>query len=94
MGNLPYGNRWEGGIGHPFSNALTSYRRSWGFPLIFNFHTTFTRTPPNIKFLILWAAANGVHQNSLVKFVIFYWFYLSLSEYRTEKHTRRKALAV
>jgi len=27
--------------------------------------------PPRIKFLILWAAANGVHRNSLAKSVIF-----------------------
>jgi len=33
--------------------------------LIFKFHTVITRTPPKIKVLIFWAAANGVQRNSL-----------------------------
>jgi len=35
--------------------------------LIFKLHTGFARTPPKITFLILWAAANCVHRNSLAK---------------------------
>jgi len=34
----------------------------------------FEWTPPKIKFLILWAAVNGVHRNSLVKSGIFLVF--------------------
>jgi len=36
---------------------------------------------------------NGVHRNSLAKFGIFFWYYLSSTEYHAEKHIRRKALA-
>jgi len=39
--------------------------------LIFSFHIAFSSTPPKIEFLILWAAAYGVHRNSLVKSGIF-----------------------
>jgi len=42
------------------------------FPLlILSFHTVFARTPPKNRFFNLWAAANGVRQNSLAKSGIF-----------------------
>jgi len=44
-----------------------------------------------IKFLILWAAANGVHRKFTRKIWYFFWYFLRSSEYRTEKQTRRKA---
>jgi len=47
--------------------------RFWGFLpfLIFSFCTAFARTPPKVKFLILWAATNGVFRNSLANSGIF-----------------------
>jgi len=42
---------------------------------------------------ILWAAANGVHRKFTRKIWYFFWYFLSSSEYRAEKQTRRKALA-
>jgi len=39
--------------------------------LIFKFHTASARTPPKIKFLILWVVAKGVHRNSRAKSDIF-----------------------
>jgi len=53
----------------------------------FKFHTAFARTPPKIKFLILWIIE--VHSLNLV----FFWYFVNSSEYRAEKQTRRKALA-
>jgi len=45
---------------------------SCGIPfLVVCFQTAFARTPPEITFLIVWVAANGVHRNSLAKFGIF-----------------------
>jgi len=46
-----------------------------------------------MKFLILWAAANGVHRKFTLEIWYFFWYFLSSSEYRAEKQTLRKALA-
>jgi len=67
------------GFGVPFHLPLPPYA-IFGvfFPfLIFKFHTVFARTPPKITFLILWAAANGVHRNSVAKSGIFSGFSLA-----------------
>jgi len=61
--------------------------------LIFSFHIAFAQRPPKIKFLILWAAANGVHRKLTREIWYFFRYFLSSSEYRAEKQTRRKALA-
>jgi len=61
--------------------------------LIFSFHIAFARTPAKIKFLTLWAAANGVHRKFTREIRYFFWYFLSSSEYRDEKRTRWKALA-
>jgi len=44
-----------------------------------------------ITFLILWAAANGVHRKFTHEIWYFFWYFLSSYEYRAEKQTRRKA---
>jgi len=75
----------------PFSSALAPlavFGVFFSF-LIFKFSTASARTPPKIKFLFLWHAANGVHR----KFTHEIWYFLSSSEYRAEKQTRKKALA-
>jgi len=59
--------------------------------LIFSFNIAFARTPPKIKFLILWAAANGVHRKFTREIWYFVWYFLS--SYRAQKQTRRKPLA-
>jgi len=59
----------------------------------FKFHTASARRPPKIKFLILWAAANGVHRKFTRDIWYFFWYFLSSSEYRAKKQARRKALA-
>jgi len=43
--------------------------------LIFKFPTASARRPPKIKFLILWAAANGVHR----KFTGDIWYFSGIS---------------
>jgi len=60
---------------------------------MFSFHITFARTPPKIKFLILWAAANDVHRKFPREIWYFFWYFLSSSGYRAEKQTHQKALA-
>jgi len=57
--------------------------------LIFSSHIAFARTPPKIKFLILWAAANGVHRKFTRKIWYFFWYFLSSSEYRAKKQAWR-----
>jgi len=39
--------------------------------LFFCFRNAFALTPPKIKFLIPWAAANGIHSLNLVFFLLF-----------------------
>jgi len=68
-------------ISHRSSDQLLSDGRWWMRPagvygvflpfLFFSFYNAFARTPPKIKFFILWAAANGVHRDSLAKSGIF-----------------------
>jgi len=60
----------------------------WDLLSIFCFHAALARTPPKIKFLILWNAANVVHRNSLLNFGSYS---LRSSDFRVEKQTRRLA---
>jgi len=74
-------------IRRPFSSALTSFSRFFLF-LIFKFHIASLPSHGKYTFYILWAAANGVHRNSH-KIWNFLCYFLSSSEYRAEKQTRR-----
>jgi len=61
--------------------------------LIFSFHIAFERTPPKIKFLILWAAANGANRKFTREIWNFFWYFLSSSEYRSEKQIPTKSVS-
>jgi len=72
-------------IRRPISSALTAVLGVFLPFLIFKFHTASARTPTKIQFLILWAAANGVHRKFTGDIWYFFWYFLSSSEYRAEK---------
>jgi len=75
-----HNNGQQLGLGFFFSSALTSLTVFLAF-LIFKFPTASARTPPKIKFLIPWTAANGVHRK-----------FIGDIRYQ-EKQTRQKASA-